>query len=257
MKKIIIMSLLATILMADNSDVNQTQKLDANLTLSKDVNLTKQEVIQAVKSPSVYSALGDVIYKNIDNIVKLKEIDAFKSFTEKINNYAKTVQETKEIGFDIQSGNKNIDDATYLNALRTLSKENDYFVRSVKSAYKLSIEKQDSKLFSQMVNSGLLDTDKNREQIVEYYLSHSKDINASEVIKNFLKKDIKKDVKKVKTKKKTYNYGQSKKLRDEAKIRRIREEDKRKQAELEKKLTEEVQQKKIEIRENQKKELFD
>jgi len=251
MKKITIMSLLATFLIADNLDVNQTQNVDVNTSLSKDINSTKTEVVEAVESPDVYSALGDVIYGNIDNIVKLKEIDTFKSFSEKINNYAKKVQESKDIGFDIESGNKNVDEATYLETLRTLSKENDYFVRSVKSAYKLSIKNKDNKLFSQTVNSGLLDTDKNRDQIIEYYLSHSEDINSSGVIQRYLDEDVK-----VKTKKKSYDYAKAKKLKDEAKIRRIREDDKKKQAKLEKELTEEVKQKKIEIIENQKKELF-
>ncbi len=249
MKKIVIMSLLATILMADNVDVNTIQKPDVNASLKKDVNITEKTVIE--KSPNVYSALGNVIYANADKIAKLKELDAFKSFSEKINSYSKNVEKSKAIGFDIESGNKNIDEATYLETLRTLSKENDYFVRSVNSAYKSSIEKQDSRLFLETVNSGLVDTDKNRDQIVEYYLKHSKDINASGVIQKYLDEDAK-----LKLKKKSYDYIKAKKLRDEAKVRRIREDDKKKQAQLEKELTEEVHQKKLEIRENQKKELF-
>jgi len=240
MKKIVIVSLLTSILMAVNLDTNSTQK---------DVNATQKDVFEI--APDVYSALGDVIYGNIDSIVKLKELDAFKSFSEKINNYSKNVEKSKAIGFDIESGNKNVDEVVYLQTLRTLSKENDYFVRSVKSAYKSSIEKQDNRLFLDTVNSGLLDTDKNREQIVEYYLQHSQDINASGVIQKYLNKDVK-----LKTKKKTYDYAKAKRLKDEAKIRRIRENDKRQQAKLEKNLTQEVKQKKLEIRENQKRELF-
>jgi len=250
MKKIVIISLFAAILMADNLDVNSTLKPDVNTSVKKDVNTTQQVVVEKV--PNVYSALGDIIYGNVDKIIKLKELDTFKSFSEKINSYSKNVEKSKAIGFDIESGNKNIDEVVYLETLRTLSKENDYFVRSVKSAYKSSLEKQDSKLFLDTVNSGLLDTDKNRDQIIEYYLLHSEDINASGVIQKYLDEDAK-----LKSKRKSYSYEKAKKLRDEAKIRRIREDDKKKQAKLEKELTEEVQQKKLEIRENQKKELFD
>ena len=250
MKKIVIISLFAVILMADNADINVTQKPDVNISIKKDINTTQKAVVK--KAPNVYSALGNIIYGNVDNIVKLKELDAFKSFSEKINNYSKNVEKSKAVGFDIESGNKNIDEVVYLETLRTLSKENDYFVRSVKSAYKSSLEKQDSKLFLDTVNSGLLDTDKNRDQIVEYYLKHSEDINASGIIQKYLDEDAK-----LKSKKKSYDYAKAKKLREEAKIRRIREDDKKKQAQLEKELTEEVQQKKLEIRENQKKELFD
>jgi len=248
MKKIVIMSLLATILVAGSIDVNSTQKLDTNVSVKTDINTIQ---VKTIKAPKVYSALGDVIYGNVDNIVRLKELNKFKSFSEKINNYSVSVEKSKAIGFNIESGNKNIDEATYLETLRTLSKENDYFVRSVISAYKLSIQKQDSKLFLETVNSGLLNTDKNREQIVEYYLSHSQDINASGVIQKYLDEDAQ-----LNKKKKSYDYAKAKRLRDEAKIRRIREDDKKQQAKLEKELTEEVKQKKIDIRENQKKELF-
>ena len=241
MKKIVIISLFSVILMADTLDVNASVK--------KDVNTTQNVVVE--KAPDVYSALGDIIYGNIDNIVKLKKLDAFKSFSEKINNYSKNVEKSKSVGYDIESGNKNIDEATYLETLRTLSKENDYFVRSVNSAYKSSIEKENNVLFLETVNSGLVDTDKNRDQIVEYYLKHSEDINASGIIQKYLDEDAK-----IKIKKKSYDYVKARKLRDEAKIKRIREDDKKKQAQLEKDLTEEVQQKKLEIRENQKKELF-
>jgi len=240
MKRIAILSLFAAVLMAENLDTNLTKK---------DLNTTEKIVVQ--KSPDVYSALGNVIYGNIDSIIKLQELDAFKSFSEKINNYAKNVEKSKAIGFDIESGNKNVDEVVYLETLRTLSKENDYFGRSVRSAYRSSMEKENNKLFIETVNSGLLNTDKKREQIVEYYLKHSEDINASGVIQKYLDEDAK-----IKSKRKSYSYEKAKKLRDEAKIRRIREEDKKKQAQLEKDLTQEVQQKKIEIRENQKKELF-
>ncbi len=240
MKRIAILSLFAAVLMAENLDTNLTKK---------DLNTTEKIVVQ--KAPDVYSALGNVIYGNIDSIIKLQELDAFKSFSEKIKNYAKNVEKLKSIGFDIESGNKNVDEVVYLETLRTLSKENDYFVRSVRSAYKSSLDKEDNKLFIETVNSGLLNTDKKREQIVEYYLKHSEDINASGVIQKYLDEDAK-----IKSKRKSYSYEKAKKLRDEAKIRRIREDDKKKQAQLEKDLTQEVQQKKIEIRENQKKELF-
>lgn len=242
MKKIIIMSLLATIVMAGELDLNNTGATDVNATQVLDTNATKK--------PNVYSALGNVIYGNIEKIKKLKDIENFKSFSEKINNYSNEVEKAKEIGFKIESGNKKVDDIAYLETLRNLSKEHDYFVRSVKSAYQSSIEKEDSVLFSKMVNSGLINTDKHKDEIISYYLSHSEDINASGVIQNFL------EDKKTNSKRKSYSYEQTKKLREEAKIRRIREEDKKKQAELEESLTKEVKQKKIEIRENQKKELF-
>lgn len=250
MKKIIIMSLLATILIAESLDVNATKTLDANI--SKDINASQTQVVNTPKSPDVYSALGDVIFNNIENIEKLKEIETFKGFSEKINNYSNAVSKAKEIGYEIESGSKRVNEDVYLNTLRELSKEHDYFIRSVNSAYVASMKTKDFELFSKVVNSGLLDTKKRKDEIIEYYLANSADINASGVIQNFLDED-----KKIKAKAKTYDYQKAKRLRDEAKIKRIREDDSKKQAELEQLLSDEVKQKKIEIRENQKKELFD
>ncbi|MEA3369905.1 MAG: hypothetical protein U9Q40_01045 [Campylobacterota bacterium] len=242
MKKIIIMSLLATVIIAG--------ELDLNSTVSTDTNATELQETKAVEKPNVYAALGNVIYGNIENIEKLKEVKWFKSFNEKIKNYSREVYKAKETGFEIESGSKRVDGVAYLEKLRELSKENDYFVRSVKIAYKSAIEEEDSLLFTKMVNSGLLDTDKRKDEIISYYLSHSEDINATGVIEKYL------DDERTKAKRKSYTYEQAKKLREEAKIKRIREDDKRKQAKLEHSLTQEVKQKKIEIRENQKKELF-
>ena len=53
MIKLLILSLLATFLMAQN--------------------------------PKVYSALGDVIYDNLENIERLKDIPAFSQFEKKID----------------------------------------------------------------------------------------------------------------------------------------------------------------------------
>jgi len=242
MKKIIIMSLLATIMIGGELDFNNSKSFDTNTSLSLDVNATK--------NPKVYAALGDIIYGNVAKIKKLTEIEEFKSFSEKISNYCDEVEKAKEIGFEIERGSKSVDELEYLNTLRKLSKDNDYYIRSVKSAYHSSIEREDSMLFSEIVNSGLMDTDNHKDEIITYYLSHSMDINASGVIQKFL------DDENTKSKRQSYTYEQAKKLREEAKIKRIREEDKKKQAELEHSLAEEVKQKKIEIRENQKKELF-
>ena len=237
--------------MAENSSVSPMQMINVDTAATTDLKQTKSSNVKHTKNPKIFSALGDVIYDNVSHIVKLKDIDTFKGFSKKIDIYSQKVKKAQEMGFELESGNKEIDKMVYLNTLRTLSKENDYFIRNVNSAYKSSIQSKDSKLFSKVINNGLFDADKHKDEIIEYYLYHSKDVNTSGVIEAYLKKD-----KKIKTKVKAKKYYMSKKMRDEAKIKRIREADKKEQAKLEKKLTKEVQQKKIEIREKQKKELF-
>ncbi|MFK5937161.1 MAG: hypothetical protein QM497_02085 [Sulfurimonas sp.] len=203
-------------------------------------------------NPTVYSALGDVIYNNADNINNLKTINQYNTEISKIDKYVSTVDKTKKDGFSIQRGEKKIDKMDYLNHLRELSITNDYFVRSAKNNFKHSLSKEDSVLFSKIINSGLVDTQKYKEKIINYYFAHAEDINASGIVQSYLDEDKELRVRK-ETQIKLY---QSKKMREAAKIKRIRRNDKEKQASLEKKLEDEVKAKKIEIRQEQKSELF-
>ena len=203
-------------------------------------------------NPIVYSALGDVIYNNVDNINNLKTISQYNSEINKIDDYVSSVEKTKKNGFSIQRGEKKIDKMNYLNHLRELSITNDYFVRSAKNNFKSSLSKEDSVLFFKIINSGLVDTQKYKEKIINYYFAHSEDVNTSGVIQTYLDEDKELKVRK-ETQIKSY---QTKKMREEAKINRIRQNDIEKQVALEKQLEDEVKAKKIQIRQNQKSELF-
>ncbi|SFV51246.1 hypothetical protein MNB_SM-7-888 [hydrothermal vent metagenome] len=56
------------------------------------------------QNPIVYAALGDVIYNNVDNIEKLKNIDEYKIYDEKIDKYVADVKKAKEEGFAVENG---------------------------------------------------------------------------------------------------------------------------------------------------------
>jgi hypothetical protein len=204
----------------------------------------------SAQNPKPFSALGDAIYNNVDKIEKLKYLEEYKYYKDDIEKYVEDVKKAKKKGFDIELG-KYSDKKDYLNNLRDLSKRNDYFFRKVKSDYDNSIEKEDSKLFLEMINSGLIDTKKYKKEIIDYYFEHLKDINATGVIKKFLEEDARLKAKK-EAQRKRYK---SKKEKELEKIKRIRENDKREQEKLERKLQEELIKKKLEIREHQKKEL--
>jgi len=203
-------------------------------------------------NPLIYSALGDVIYDNAKKINNLKNINQYASEINKIDKYIDEVKKTKKDGYSILSGDKTISKMGYLNKLRKLSKTNDYFIRSAKLYFKQSISKEDNYLFSKIINSGLIDTDKCKEQITNYYFSHSNDINSSGIIQSYLDNDKKLRVKKEAQRKLYMN----KKMREEARIKRIRQDDLQKQKELEKRLDDEVKAKKLQIRKEQNRELF-
>ena len=201
-------------------------------------------------NPAVYSALGDVIYDNVNGIEKLSQIEEYADYKEKIQQYVSEVDTTKRAGFLIEKGNKKIDKKSYLNNLRNFSKSNDFFIRSARNNFTKSMEEEKSQLFSQLVNTGLIDIQKYKNDIVTYYLFHMNEINPEGVIQNILDND--EALKNKKTKKRVYK---NKKQIQKEKIRRIRENDKKRQAAIEKKLQENVNRKKSEIIDYQKKEL--
>ena len=203
------------------------------------------------QNPKIYAALGDVIYNNAENIQKLRELDAYELYTKDIDSYISRVNKAKENGLALEINKASISKKEYLKELRELSKTNDYFQRSAKSHYKSSIKEEDNNLFSAMINSGFIDLERNKQEIIDYYFDHAEDINASGVIQGFLDEDAKLKAKREALAKRY----KTKRMREEEKIKRIRENDKEEQERLERELQEQVSRKKVEIREHQRKEL--
>jgi len=203
------------------------------------------------QNPIAYAALGDVIYNNVNKIENLKNIDEYKIYNEKIDKYVADVKQAKKEGFALENGSDSVTKQAYLNKLRALAKTNDFFVRSVASSYDAAKKQEDSRRFSQLINSGLLNVGERKKEIVDYYFAHSQDMNTTGLIQSYLDADAKLRVKK-EAQQKRYK---SKKEREVERIRQIRENDRRTKEKLEKKLQKELKEKKLEIREYQKEEL--
>ncbi|SFV53583.1 hypothetical protein MNB_SM-6-1266 [hydrothermal vent metagenome] len=203
------------------------------------------------KNPIAYAALGDVLYNNADKIAKLKEIEEYKSYTAGINKYLQDLKETKIEGFAVKPNSSEVVKKAYLNKLRSLVKMNDFFVHSVYEFYNVAKEEQNSRLFSQIINTGLLNTDEHKQEILDYYFSHVKDMNTTGIIQSYLDEDAK-ILKKKKLQQKRYK---SKKELEAQRIKEIRQRDKRDEERLEKKLQQELEYKKEQIRKYQQKEL--
>ena len=202
-------------------------------------------------NPKVYPALGDVIYDNVEAIEKLKDIPAYAQFKRNIDLYVKKVYEIKDIGYAIESGNKTNNKKDYLQKIRTLSKTNDFFHRTVMNSFNSSITSEDNELFTEIINSGLVDTQKYKAEILEYYFVHCAEVNATGVVQQFLDEDETLRKKNEASKKVVV----TKKELQEAKIKRIRQKDKEQQELIKKSLEEELLKKKRNIRKEQIKEL--
>jgi len=200
------------------------------------------------QNPRVYSAIGDDIYNNIDAIENLKLLSSYPYEEKKINSYISNVKENKEMGFKIESGDKDVKASIYLNKLRELSKINDSFKRKIKLNFDKSLKDENPLLFLEMVNSGLLDTKNRKKVIMNFYYKHKEIIKPTGVIKIFLDEDIKF--------KKQQEYLLKAKKREEAdRIKYLREKDKAEEEALNRRLTQELIRKKEEIRKHQKEEL--
>ncbi len=203
-------------------------------------------------NPIVYAALGDVLYNNAKSIQNLRSIACYEPQYKDIDTYLLKIEATKKMGFAIENGDTSVDKKEYLQDLRALSKKNDAFVRSANTTFRQALENEDSTLFAQLVNSGLIDTKKHKNEILRYYYSHHEDINVTDVIEGCLDKDKKL----AKSRKKSGQYAKYKKQKEKEKIHRIREQDIYDQKKLEKKLDAEVKLKKLEIQKEKQKALF-
>ena len=174
-----------------------------------------------------------------------------------INIYVKEVSHVKAIGFDIQNGSSSIDKESYLKKIRNLAKTNDFFHRAALNSFQNSLIKSDSELFSVIVNSGLIHTNRYRSDILHYYNAHIDDINSTGVIQTFLDEEkelkLKNEKKNEKNKKRQVAY--SKKKVQEDKIKRLRQNDIKKEKALEEHLEKELLNEKSEIRKEQLEEL--
>jgi hypothetical protein len=195
-------------------------------------------------NPKIYSALGDVVYDNVEKIKELKNIKELQEYESEIDRYVISVYAAKKMGFSADINSEDLDKKEYLNRLRKLSKTNDMFYKYVQDLYKESIEKEDAKLWQKLINSGLIDTQRYKYEILEFYFAHSSELDEQGVVKEFLDRD--KDLKTKNTKKNTSIL-----LNEEAqedKIKSIRKKDKLKQEKTQKTLEDEQKKKKAEIK---------
>ena len=202
-------------------------------------------------NPRPYAALGDVIYDNAKYIEKLQNIDSCQVSKVEIQKYLKDVNKTKKYGFELEAHKANRDKKVYLNRLRELSKINDDYVRRVKAGYAISMKTDNYQLFSQVINSGLIDIKEKKLEIIDYYYKHRDDINATGVIGDLLDEDAKLKARKEALRK----QRKTQKELEAEKIKRIRENDRREKERLELELQRNLEKEQERIREEQKKEL--
>jgi len=203
------------------------------------------------QNPKVYSSLGDSIYDSVESINFLKHSKIFSNNTSEIDIYVRDVYRTKEFGFKVDKTRELKDVKKYLFDLRNLSKRREFFYKKANKYFIKSMQIKDNRMFLDIVESGLIDTKKNKTKIMDYYHANCEGMEVKGTIKEFLDEEERIRLEKERRKK----HRLTKKQIQEAKIRRIRRNAKLKEEALEKKLEEELMRKKLRIREEQLREL--
>ncbi|MDA7816963.1 hypothetical protein N9A28_02110 [Sulfurimonas sp.] len=196
-------------------------------------------------NPKVFSSLGDSIYNNVDAIDNLKNLTQFSYKKDKIQKYVSEVSALKELGFMIEANKEKNRVTEYLKKIRSFSEINQSYIRDVRINFKGAMKTDDNDLFMNLLESGLVDINMHKKEILNYYKKHN-DLNDTLGIVSKVVIEEKKRLESVKSASKNKNLS---------KIQRIRAKDKAKQDALKKSLEEEAIRKKIEIRNNQKQEL--
>lgn len=203
------------------------------------------------QNPLPYAALGDVIYDNVEKIDSLKNISSYALYKDDIDSYTTAVYKAKEQGYAVEKSCNRKAKKEYLNTLRLLSKRNDYFLRGLQNQYIESLNSDNYEFFSEIINSGLIDTQSKKEEIIDYFYKNKEDMNSTGVIDTFLEEDAHlkalKDIQK--------KHYKSKIQLQEEKIKRIRENDLKQQEKIEENLQNDLNNKKANIRKIEKKEL--
>lgn len=159
-------------------------------------------------SPKIYSRLGDEIYESVKNIKKLQQISRANDLEVRMKRYLNGVQDAKKLAYKIESMNKIELAPEYLNRLRELYKEKEYFRKIAKYKLTESIQQDNKYKFISLINNGFIDANSYKSNIIVYYKRYGEEIISSKKVqdivdqynKSLRKKTYKK--KSVKTKKK-------------------------------------------------------
>lgn len=192
-------------------------------------------------NPSIYSSLGDKIYNDVDNIMKLKEVAHFSKYEEDLVSYRLNVLKLKEDGFALDKKSSSLSKEMYLNSLRVLEKRYTLYTKEVDRVLKIAMQDGDSHTFNTLIATNLVDLEENRAEVLNFTKKHEGEVIITPSINKIIEVDEREKLKAIDLKQNI----------EKERVQRIRESSKRKEALLEKELQEESEKKKLEIRNKQ------
>ena len=201
-------------------------------------------------NPSIYAALGDKLYDNAFKVKNLKQLSEYKPFEQKIDDYLDELEEAKKLGFAIEKGERPDAAKAYLEKLRKLAKTNDFFLRSANAVFEKGLQKGDVYLVMMMLDLGIVDAQRYKRQLLDFYNRHKGSFTPEGVYLELLRQEAKKNAKMS-----DEEYAKLKRLKEQEKIKKLRKKDKERQEELQKRLEQELKMKKRQIEKEQLRQL--
>jgi hypothetical protein len=203
-------------------------------------------------NPLAFSGLGNVIYDGMEKVAQLGDAQAVSSHHENIGKYLEKCERAKDEGYALDRRAPGaMDKKAYLELLRSLNNEYEFYVRTANVALNRTIEENNFAAFSELIKTDLIDIDKNSEQIISFYEMH-RNGGVLQEIDDYI--DFQKQLKELEQKEK----AKRQQLYDDYRQRRIDQVHARQKAKKEahrKAVEEETRRKKEELHRRQEEEL--
>ncbi len=202
------------------------------------------------QNPVIYAALGDVIYNDVDKFGKLADLAAMHDYKPTIEDYLKSVENSKKTGFAVDRNETTSDAKAYLKELRLLSTKHDTIVLNAHKRFEEAMQDEDSETITNMIKIGIVSPEEYKNQLVQYYEDYAEDQNLSIIEPMY--KEYKFNLANEENASKS---GNAEAAKNEEVVNRMRASDKASKAALKRSVKEECEREKQNVMQEQKKAL--
>lgn len=124
-------------------------------------------------NPELYSGLGDSVYEGMPKVSELSEVKAVGEYRSKMEKFVARCSALKKEGLALDKGVKDkAETQVYLNTLRALNQEYEFYQHVADTALEASVRKNDYPTFAALIGTGLIDIEARSNLILGFYQKH-------------------------------------------------------------------------------------
>ncbi len=127
------------------------------------------------KNPTAFKEFGDSIYENAMKFEKFQQVLSSKKMQEEMKFYLQELQKVKKFGNTLSLKDEKAKEK-YFQLLRNLARKNDFYKEKAEEMFENALEKNDLEFFSKILQTGLIDFQRNEEKILTFYKHHKKEL---------------------------------------------------------------------------------